>query len=254
LRTQQATGRSGPIGVTDVREESHMLTGDENIVDIDFAVFWRIRDAADYLFNIQNPENSVKELAESVMREVVGKSRIQPILTEERLKVAQDVQKQLQETLDRYKAGVVVTEVQLLKADPPAEVIEAFRGVQAARLEKETLQNQATAYANRVVNEAKGEAERILQAAEGYKQQTVAEANGQAARFRSVYEEYRKAPDVTRKRMYLETMERIMGDTDKIILDGKGGQGVVPYLPLDQLQRRSGAATAAPANTTTGGN
>ncbi len=251
LRT--APGARGLAGaISDVREESLMLTGDENIVDIDFAVFWRIRDAADYLFNIQNPENSVKELAESVMREVVGKTRIQPILTEERLKVAQDVQKQLQDTLDRYKAGIVISEVQLLKADPPGEVIEAFRGVQAARLEKETLQNQATAYANKAVNEAKGEAERILQAAEGYKEQTVAEANGQTARFLSVFEEYRKAPDVTRQRMFLETMERVMDGTDKIILDGKSGQGVVPYLPLDQLQRRA-PQTAAPAQTT-GGN
>jgi membrane protease subunit HflK len=181
------------------------------------------------------------------MREVVGKSRIQPILTEERLKVAQEVQKLVQETLDRYKAGIVVTEVQLLKSDPPAEVIEAFRAVQAARLEKETLQNQASAYANKSINEAKGEAERILQGAEGYKQQTVAEATGQTSRFNQVYEEYKKAPDVTRQRMFLETMERVMGGTDKIILDSKGGQGVVPFLPLDQLQRR----TPAPA---TGGN
>jgi membrane protease subunit HflK len=242
-----ASGRGIPSGATDVREESLMLTGDENIVDIDFAVFWRISNASDFLFNIQNPENTVREVAESAMREVVGKSRIQPILTEERLKVAQEVQKLVQETLDRYKAGIVVTEVQLLKSDPPAEVIEAFRSVQAARLEKETLQNQASAYANKSVNEAKGEAERILQAAEGYKQQTVAEATGQTSRFNQVYEEYKKAPDVTRQRMFLETMERVMGGTDKIILDSKGGQGVVPFLPLDQLQRR----TPAPA---TGGN
>ena len=248
LRSSVA-GRGISTGVTDVREESLMLTGDENIVDIDFAVFWRIRDAAKYLFNIQNPENTVKEVAESAMREIVGKSRIQPILTEERLKLAQDVQKLVQETLDRYNAGIDITEVQLLKSDPPAEVIEAFRSVQAARLEKETLQNQASAYANKAVNEAKGEAERILQAAEGYKQQTVAEASGQASRFLNVYEEYKKAPDVTRQRMFLETMERVMGGTDKIILDGKGGQSVVPYLPLDQLQRRNPPAAAA-----TGGN
>lgn len=248
LRSSNAA-RGIATGVTDVREESLMLTGDENIVDIDFAVFWRIRDASEFLFNIQNPENTVKEVAESAMREVVGKSRIQPILTEERQKLAQDVQKLVQETLDRYKAGIQITEVQLLKSDPPAEVIEAFRSVQAARLEKETLQNQASAYSNKVVNEAKGEAERILQGAEGYKQQTVAEANGQTARFLQVYEEYKKAPDVTRQRMFLETMERVMGGTDKIILDGKSNQSVVPYLPLDQLQRR-----AQPAAPTTGDN
>ncbi len=189
----------------------------------------------------------MKEVAESAMREIVGKSRIQPILTEERQKLAQDVQKLVQDTLDRYKAGIVITEVQLLKSDPPAEVIEAFRSVQAARLEKETLQNQASAYANKSVNEAKGEAERILQAAEGYKQQTVAEANGQANRFLQVFEEYKKAPEVTRQRMFLETMERVMGGTDKIILDGKG-QGVVPYLPLDQVRR------PPPSSSSTGGN
>ncbi len=248
MRSSQGA-RGIATSTSDVREESLMLTGDENIVDIDFAVFWRIRDAAEFLFNIQNPENTVKEVAESAMREIVGKSRIQPILTEERQKLAQDVQKLVQDTLDRYKAGIAITEVQLLKSDPPAEVIEAFRSVQAARLEKETLQNQASAYANKSVNEAKGEAERILQGAEGYKQQTVAEANGQAARFLQVFEEYKKAPDVTRQRMFLETMERVMGGTDKIILDSKGGQGVVPYLPLDQLQRRT--TPTAPA---TGGN
>lgn len=242
------SSRGIPSGSSDVREESLMLTGDENIVDIDFAVFWRISNAADFLFNIQNPENTVREVAESAMREVVGKSRIQPILTEERLKVAQAVQKLVQETLDRYKAGIVVTEVQLLKSDPPAEVIEAFRAVQAARLEKETLQNQASAYANKSVNEAKGEAERILQGAEGYKQQTVAEATGQAARFTKVHEEYKKAPDVTRQRIFLETMERIMGGTDKIILDDAAGKGVVPYLPLDQLQKRPAPSTATGGN------
>ena len=151
----------------------------------------------------------------------------------------------MQDTLDRYKAGIQINQVQLQKSDPPSEVIEAFRSVQAARLEKETLQNQASAYANKSVNEAKGEAERILQAAEGYKQQTVAEANGQTSRFLQVYEEYKKAPEVTRQRMFLETMERVLGGTDKIILDNsKGGQGVVPFLPLDQLQRRAPAAPA----------
>mgnify|MGYP001351415455 CR=1 FL=1 len=240
--------RGFPAGTSDVREESLMLTGDENIVDIDFAVFWRIRDAAEYLFNIQNPENTVKEVAESAMREVVGKSRIQPILTEERQKLAQEVQKLLQDTLDRYKAGIAITEVQLLKSDPPSEVIEAFRSVQAARLEKETLQNQASAYSNKVVNEAKGDAERILQAAEAYKQQTVAEANGQTSRFLQVYEEYKKAPEVTRQRMFLETMERVMGGTDKIIMDNSKGQGVVPFLPLDQMRRTPPAQAPAGGN------
>ena len=217
-----------------------MLTGDENIVDIDFVVFWRIKDAAQYLFNIQNPDSTVKEVAERAMRAVVGQSNIQPILTEARQKTEQSVQKLMQTILDSYGAGIRIDQVQLQKVDPPAEVIDAFRDVQAARADKERLQNEAYSYANRIVPEARGEAERILQAAEGYRQQAVAEASGQTSRFLKVYDEYKKAPDVTRRRMFLETMERVFGGTDKIILDSKGGSGVVPYLPLDQLQRGKG--------------
>ena len=225
-------------GVSDRPEESLMLTGDENIVDVDFVVFWRIKDAQAYLFNIQNPEVTVKEVAESAMREIVGQSDIQPILTEARQKTEQAVQKLMQDTLDIYKAGIRVDQVQLQKVDPPAQVIDAFRDVQAARADQERLRNEAFAYANRVVPEARGEAERILQGARGYREQTIAEATGQTARFLKVYDEYKKAPEVTRRRMYLETMERVFGGTDKIILDSKNGQGVVPYLPLDQLQKR----------------
>ena len=214
-----------------------MLTGDENIVDINFVVFWRIKDATKYLFNIQKPEVTVKEVAESAMRDIVGQSNIQPLLTGARQKTEQAVQKLMQNVLDFYGAGVSIDQVQLQKVDPPTQVIDAFRYVQAARADKERLQNEAGSYANRVVPEARGEAERILQNARAYKEQTVAEATGQTARFLKVYEEYSKAPEVTRKRMYLETMERVLGGTDKIILDSKGGQGVVPFLPLDQLQR-----------------
>ncbi|MGE0203651.1 MAG: FtsH protease activity modulator HflK [Hyphomicrobiaceae bacterium] len=222
----------------DVLEESLMLTGDENIVDVDFVVFWRIKDAAQYLFNIQNPEITVKEVAESSMREVVGQSDIQPILTQARAKTEQAVQKLMQQILDQYKAGIDITQVQLQKVDPPSQVIEAFRDVQAARADQERLRNEALTYASKVVPEARGEAQRILQAAQGYKEQAIAEADGQAARFLKVYEEYKKAPDVTRKRLFLETMERVFGGMDKIILDGKGGgPGVVPYLPLDQLTK-----------------
>ena len=217
-----------------------MLTGDENIVDVDFVVYWRIKDAQKYLFNIQNPDATVKEVAESAMREVVGQSNIAPILTEARQKTEQAVQKLMQEVLDYYGSGIRVDQVQLQKVDPPAQVIDAFRDVQAARADKEKLQNEAFAYAKKVVPEARGEADRILQAAKGYQQQTVAEANGQTARFLKVYEEYKKAPDVTRKRLYLETMERVLGGADKIILDGKAGQGVVPFLPLDQMQQAQG--------------
>jgi membrane protease subunit HflK len=231
-------GRGFPGGVRDVPEESLMLTGDENIVDVDFVVFWRIKEAQKYLFNIQNPEVTVKEVAESVMREVVGQSDIQPILTEARQKTEQAVQKLMQEVLDVYGSGIRIDQVQLQKVDPPSQVIDAFRDVQAARADRERLQNEASAYANRVLPEARGDAERILQGARAYKEQSVAEATGQAARFLKVYEEYKKAPEVTRKRMYLETMERVLGGTDKIIIDGRAGQGVVPFLPLDQLQKR----------------
>ncbi|HYD15973.1 MAG TPA: FtsH protease activity modulator HflK [Hyphomicrobium sp.] len=228
----------GGAGIQDVKEESLMLTGDENTVDIDFVVYWRIKDAAKYLFNIQNPNNTVKEVAESAMREVVGESEIQPLLTQARQKTETSVQSLMQSTLDSYGAGIQIDQVTLQKVDPPSEVIDAFRDVQAARADKERLQNEAFAYANKVVPEARGEAERILQAAEGFKQGTVAEAQGQTARFLKVYDEYKKAPEVTRKRIFLETMERVMGGTDKVIIDSKSGQGVVPYLPLDQLQQR----------------
>lgn len=223
----------------DVPEESLMLTGDENIVDVDFEVQWKIRDAEKFLFNIQNPETTVKEVAESAMREVVGQSDIQSILTQAREQVRQQVSDLIQKTLDQYNSGIEIVQVQLQKVDPPGKVIDAFRDVQAARADQVRLQNEANAYANRIVPEARGQAERILQAAKGYREQTVADAVGQAARFEKVYEEYAKAPDVTRRRMFLETMERVYGGTDKIILDNKaGGSGVVPYLPLDQLTRK----------------
>src|SRR5262249_43394988 len=228
-----ASGRGFSTGIRDVPEESLMLTGDENIVDVDFVVFWRIRDAKQYLFNIQNPEVTVKEVAESAMREIVGQSQIQPILTEARQKTELAVQNLMQSVLDSYGAGVRIDQVQLQKVDPPTQVIDASRDVQAARADSERLQNEAAAYANRVVPEARGDAERILQAAKAYREQTVAEATGQTSRFLKVYEEYKKAPDVTRKRMYLETMERVMGGTDKIILDSKDGQSVLPYITLE---------------------
>jgi membrane protease subunit HflK len=229
-----APGRSA-VGVP---EESLMLTGDENIVDIQFVVFWRIKDALKYLFNIQNPDITVKDVAQSAMRDVVGQSNIQPLLTGARQKTEQAVQKLMQEVLDSYQSGVRIDEVRLQKVDPPTQVIDAFRDVQAARADRERLQNEAQAYASRVVPEARGDAERIVQAARGYKMQTVAEATGQTARFLKVLEEYKKAPEVTRRRLYLETMERVLGGTDKIIIDGKAGQGVVPFLPLDQPQKR----------------
>ena len=240
--------RGSAGALRDHPEESLMLTGDENIVDVNFTVYWRIRPDRDpktgklgveqYLFNIEAPENTVVEVAESVMREVVGQTELQPMLTEARQKIEQEVQKLIQGVLDVYGTGVRVDQVQLQKVDPPNEVIESFRNVQAARQDRDRLKNEAQAYANQKVPEARGAAERIQLEAEGYKQQTVAEALGQTSRFLKVYEEYTKAPEVTRRRMYLETMERVMGGADKIILDNKNGQGVVPYLPLDQLQQK----------------
>jgi membrane protease subunit HflK len=234
----------------DVPEESLMLTGDENIVDVDFSVFWLIKPdgAGDYLFNIQQPEGTVKAVAESDMREIIGHSDIQPILTGARATIETAVQELMQKTLDNYGAGIQVTQVQLQKVDPPAQVIDSFRDVQAARSDAERAQNEAQTYANRVVPEARGRAAQITQAAEAYRQQTVAEAPGQTSRFLKVYDEYKKAPNVTRERMYLETMERLFNGTDKIIMDpGSGGQnGVVPYLPLNELTRPQGSRPATP--------
>ena len=227
----------------DVPEESLMLTGDENIVDVDFSVFWVIKPsgAADYLFNIQNPEGTVKAVGESAMREVVGRSNIQPILTGARQNIETAVHDLMQKTLDDYGAGIQVTQVQLQKVDPPTQVIDAFRDVQAARADLERSQNEAQTYANRVIPEARGRVAQVFQAADGYREQTVAEARGQASRFVNVLDEYKKAPDVTRQRLYLETMERIFNGTDKIILDAGSttGQGVVPFLPLNELMRKT---------------
>jgi len=222
----------------DVPEESLMLTGDENIVDVDFSVLWKVKPSGvgDYLFNIQNPEGTVKAVAESAMRQVIGHSNIGPILTGAREATETAVQQLMQKTLDDYGAGILVQQVQLQKVDPPTQVIDSFRDVQAARSDLERLQNEAETYANRVVPEARGRAAKIIQDAEAYKSQTVADANGQTSRFLQVYEQYKKAPDVTRQRMYLETMEHIFGNTDKTIIDTGGqGPGVVPYLPLGAL-------------------
>jgi membrane protease subunit HflK len=242
--------------VRDVPEESLMLTGDENIVDVDFSVLWKVAPTGvgDYLFNIQNPEGTVKAVAESAMREVIGRSEIQPILTGARQTIEVAVQDLMQKTLDGYGAGISVQQVQLQKVDPPSQVIDAFRDVQAARADLERSVNEAQTYANRVVPEARGRVAQITQAAEAYKSQTVAEATGQTSRFLKIYDEYKKAPDVTRERMYLETMERIFGGTDKIIIDSTaGGSGVVPYLPLNELSKRPQPPQAPRNQTQTGG-
>jgi membrane protease subunit HflK len=240
----------------DVPEESLMLTGDENIVDVDFSVLWKVKPTGvgDYLFNIQNPEGTVKAVAESAMREAIGRSDIQPILTGARQTIENAVQELMQKTLDHYGAGIFIQQVQLQKVDPPAQVIDAFRDVQAARIDFERAQNEAQTYANRVVPEARGKVAQITQSAEAYRQQTVAEATGQTARFLQIYDQYKKAPEVTRQRMYLETMERVLGGTDKIILDsGAGGSGVVPYLPLNELTKPRPPQVGGSSTQTQGG-
>ena len=244
-------------GTRDVPEESLMLTGDENIVDINFTVFWVIKDAAAFLFNVQNPDSqldgTIKAVAESAMREVVGKNQIEPILTQNREPIQNEMAALMQRILDAYGAGVTVTRVQMQKADPPAQVIEAYRDVQAAQTDQDRMRNEAEAYANKVVPEARGQAARIVQQAEGYKQQVTAEAQGEAARFKSVYEEYKKAPDVTRRRIYLDTMRDIFSEMNKVIVDNKGGSGVVPYLPLPELKQGTPPRTGAPVADARGG-
>ena len=225
--------------IRDVPEESLMLTGDENIVDVDFTVFWQVRKdkVSDFLFNIQQVETSVKAVAEAAMREVVGRTSIQPILTGARAGIELEVQELTQKILDFYGAGVVITQVQMAKVDPPASVIDSQRDVQVARADAEKAQNEAQRYANSIVPEARGKAAKIQQDSEAYREQTVAEAKGQAARFTKVYEEYKKAPDVTRQRIYYETMEKVFNGTEKIILDPGAATGAVPYLPLPELAR-----------------
>ena len=237
-RSASDTGRA--TSVSDVPEESLMLTGDENIVDIDYSVFWIIKDAGKFLFNIQSPEDTVKSVAETAMREVIAKNGIQSILTEGRAQIEIDTQNIMQEILDSYDSGISVTQVQTQKADPPKEVIDAFRDVQAAKADKERAQNEAEAYANDVIPRARGEAAQILQQAEAYKKEVVALAEGEASRFLAIYNEYRKARTVTQERMYLETMEKVMADINKIIIDKKSGGGVVPYLPLPELKKNAG--------------
>jgi modulator of FtsH protease HflK len=234
----------------DVGEESLMLTGDENIVDINFTVFWVVRDASEFLFNVESlgtgQDGAIRTVGESAMREVVGKNEIEPILTANREPIQEEVRGLMQRILDSYGAGVTITRVQMQKADPPAQVLQAYRDVQAARTDQERMRNEAEAYANKVVPEARGKAARILQEAEGYKQQVVAETQGEAQRFISVYDQYKRAPDVTRRRIYIETMQSVLSNMNKVIVDNKGGPGVVPYLPLPEMRQQGPAVRGGP--------
>lgn len=220
-------------------DQGLMLTGDENIVDIDFQVVWNISDPSKFLFNLAKPEETIAAVAESAMREIIARSELAPILNRDRGVISAELQQLIQDTLDSYQSGINIVRINFDRADPPTEVIDAFREVQAAEQTRDTLEKQADAYANRVVAGARGEAAQLLQEAEAYRAKVVNEAEGEASRFNAVYTEYAKAPDVTRKRLYLETMERVLGSVDKVIIDeNTGGEsGVVPYLPLNELRR-----------------
>ncbi len=241
--------RSGQTGGTSrqLPEEALMLTGDENIIDINYVVLWRINNAADFLFNIRDPENTVTVAAESVMREVIGQTPIIDATTEGRRAIEQRVREELQTLMNDYGAGITIEEVQLQKSDPPPEVIDAFRDVQRAQADRERLQNQAEAFANDILPRARGEAERLLQEAQAYEQEVVARARGEADRFTQVLAAYAQSKDVTIQRLYLETMEAVLGGTNKVIIDsnGNGANGVIPYLPLPDLERRARERDAA---------
>jgi membrane protease subunit HflK len=225
-----------------------MLTGDENVVDIDFQVVWNIARPDDFLFNLAQPQGTIQAVSESVMREIIARSELKPVLNELRGEITAEAEQLIQTTLDNYGAGVNIVRVNFDGADPPEEVIEAFRDVQAAAQDRDTEVRRAEAYANEKLAGARGEAAQIVQQAESYRAQVVNDAKGEAARFNSIYDEYQNAPEVTRKRLYLETIERVLGDVEKVIIDEQagGGQGVVPYLPLNEMRR--GTADAGGSN------
>jgi len=228
------------VGTRDVPQESLMLTGDQNIVDIDFVVQWKIKDAAEFLFNIRDPETTIKVAAESSMREVVGQKNLEPVLTTDRQQIQEETKRLLQDILDSYGAGVSVEQVQLQNADPPREVIDAFNDVQRAKQDQERAVNEAIAYQNDIVPRARGESEKMIQAASAYKERVTKEAEGEAARFISVYDTYKNAKEVTRLRLYLERMQDILQGANKVIIEqSSGGSGVVPYLPLNELMKGS---------------
>ncbi len=221
------------------QDESLMLTRDENIVDVRFNVVWRINDLGSYLFRLEDPDGTIRAVSESAMRELIGKNQITPIITTARGQIEQDARTAIQGVLDGYSAGVDVLRVQIIESEAPEEVKDAFLDVQRAEADLVRYRNEATKYANEVIPQAQGRADQMLQQAESYRASTVARAQGEAARFLSVYNEYVLAKNVTKKRMYLETMETILQGMDKIILDSAAGSGVVPYLPLDQLNKKN---------------
>jgi membrane protease subunit HflK len=237
-------GTRGPRGV--LTTENLMLTSDENILDMGFVVFWQVQDINKFVFNLPNPDETVKAAAESAMRQVVGTSQLQFALTEGRNKIQEEAREEIQRMLDSYGAGIRVVGLALRQIDPPQQVIAQFRDVQAARADKERKINEANGYRNEIVPRAKGESEAQVQAAEGYRTEVVNRAQGDAQRFISVYQQYSQAKDITTQRIYLETMEEVLRNVNKVLLD-KGGGGVVPYLPLPEIQKRAGPPATAPA-------
>ncbi|MFD1795691.1 FtsH protease activity modulator HflK [Paracoccus aurantiacus] len=239
--TEIGTGQTDAVrkgaGTISATDSGLMLTRDQNIVDMEYQVVWNISDPEKYLFNLADAPGTIRAVAESAMRDIIARSELAPILNRDRGAIAEDLKLSVQQTLDSYQSGIHVVRVNLDRADPPAEVIDAFREVQAAQQRRDALEKEADAYANRVLAAARGEAAALVEEAEAYRAQAVNEAQGESARFNSVYAEYAKAPEVTRKRMYLETMEKVLGNVDKVLLDEGTGEGVVPYLPLDQLRR-----------------
>ncbi|WP_222182049.1 FtsH protease activity modulator HflK [Geminicoccus harenae] len=249
FRSSGVTPAGTRANAREVTEEALMLTGDENIVDINFVVFWRISDPALYLFNIRDPADTVKAASESAIRELVGQTPIAEVTTEGRRQIEQRGREIIQALMNEYGAGVVIDEVQLQKADPPQEVIDAFRDVQRAMADRERAQNEAEAFANDIIPRARGEAERILQEGQAYQQEKIARAQGEAQRFLSVLTEYRSFQDVTRQRIYIETMESVLNGTQKTLIDQpNGSQGVVPYLPLSELPRGAAPSARTPAS------
>ncbi|SEB54845.1 FtsH protease activity modulator HflK [Rhodobacter sp. 24-YEA-8] len=248
----QVTGeRTTDIGAADGNAGELMLTRDQNVVDIGFQVVWNITDPQAYLFSLADPEETIRAVSESAMRDIIARSELSPILNRDRGAIASDLRVAVQSTLDTYNAGIQVIRVNLRRAQPPADVADAFRAVQSAQAERSRLENEADGYANRVTAGARGEAARLTEEAEAYRANAVNSAEGEAARFVSVYTEYVKAPEITRRRLYLETMERVYAGMNKVILDGvaggANGQGVLPFLPLNELGRGSSATAAAPA-------
>lgn len=238
--TELGTGRNGS------GDSGLMLTRDQNIVDIEYQVVWNISDPAKYLFNIADPEDTIRAVSESAMRDIIARSELAPILNRDRGAIAADLRQAVQATLDSYGAGINVVRVNFNRADPPREVIDSFRDVQAAQQERDRLEKEADAYANQVTAGARGQAAQLQEQAEAYRAQVVNNAEGEAARFTSVYEEYIKAPEVTKRRMFFETMGQTLGGVGKVLVDGNSG--VVPYLPLDELRRNAPIATPGGKN------